>query len=286
VLLAFVVPPPDSGAAESSISIAHELDARWSFVGNAATRGDGARFDSGDQQSGYLRYVLSPQVTSRLLLHFGAEWQRFSFDVPDFAPLPDRLQQISAVLGLDFQLNDQWLIRAELQPGVYSDFDDVSWMDVNSPLLLSAAYLVNPDLQWIFGLRIDPRSHYPIIPAAGVRWKFADEWTLSAILPQPRLEYDLNERFQIHLGADIEAGSFRMSNDFGTDEGRPELDRELLDYFSVRVGPGFSWNIRPNITVEASAGYMVYRRFEFADEDLTLRSDPAPYVQIACQLRF
>jgi Domain of unknown function (DUF6268) len=262
------------------------FDAEWAYVGSAATRGGGVTFDSGEEQSSYLRYVFSPQITRRLLLHFGAEWQRFSFGVPDSAPAPSSLQQISAVIGMDWQGTDKWLFRAELQPGVYSDFHDVSWRDVDAPLLLSAAYLVNPDLQWFFGLRLDARSNYPVIPALGLRWKFADAWTLNAVLPRPRLEYDLDPRFQAHLGADIKAGTFRMGDKFGDDQPWSGLNRAILDYLEVRVGPGISWKIRPNVTVEADAGCMVYRRFDFADQDVVFRGDSAPYVRITCQLRF
>lgn len=35
-----------------------------------------------------------------------------------------------------------------------------------------------------------------------------------------------------------------------------------------------------------SAETVVYRRFDFADQDVVFRGDPAPYVQITCQLRF
>ena len=159
-------------------------------------------------------------------------------------------------------------------------------MDADSPLIFSAAYLANPDLQWVFGLRVDPLSSYPVIPALGVRWKFADQWTLQAILPRPRLEYELDERFQVHLGADVELGTFRMGKSFGDDRPWPELSGAILDYFAIRVGPGFSWKIRPNLTVEVDAGCMVYRQFEYGGQNLTFRSDPAAYVQIGCQFRF
>ena len=125
-LLALMVGSREAGAGSATISVTHELDARWSYAGNADTHGENARFDSGAEQSTYVRYVLSPQITRRALLHFGVEWERFAFGAPDgtAAPLPSTLQSISAVIGLDFQLNDKWLLRAEARPGVYSDFHD------------------------------------------------------------------------------------------------------------------------------------------------------------------
>jgi opacity protein-like surface antigen len=286
LLFSFFLAPRNSVAAATAMRITQEFDARWAYVGDATIRGGGARFDSGAEQSSYVRYVFSPQVTSRLLLHFGAEWQRFSFGVPDPAPVPGTLQQVSMVIGLDWQFTDRWLLRAEVQPGVYSDFRDVSWKDLDAPIFLGAVYLANPDLQWFLGVRLGFRSNYPVIPAVGARWKFADDWTLNAVLPRPRLEYDRNERFKAYLGAGIEAGTFRIGDKFGDDQGWPELNRAILDYFEIRIGPGFSWKIRPNISVEADAGYMLHRRFDFADQKRVFRSDPAPYVQIACQVRF
>ena len=58
------------------------------------------------------------------VLRLGAEWERFSFGLPDNAPLPNILQSVSLVMGLDMQFSDSIIIRAEGQPGVYdTEFD-------------------------------------------------------------------------------------------------------------------------------------------------------------------
>lgn len=286
VLLALLIGSRNAMSASPAATLAQEVDAEFSYVGGATTRGGGANIGSVEEQSANLKYVISPQITKRVLLRFGAEWQRFSFGVPASAPLPGVLQQVSAIIGVDTQLTDQWLLRAELQPGVYSDFEDESWRDVNAPLILSALYVVDADLQWFFGLRVNARSQYLVLPLLGVRWKFADEWTLNLLVPHPRLEYDFNERLKAYFGADIKAGTFKVGDRFGTDHGRSDLNHATLDYFEARIGPGLSWSVRLNVTVEADAGCMVYRRFNFFDQHLTIRSDPAPYGQVACHVRF
>ena len=273
-------------AAESKVTYSHDIDAKWGYVGGAHIHEHGIAAGSIDEQNNSIRYTLTSQVSPRTLLRFGSEWDRFSFGVLNSSAVPNTLQQISAIVGMDWQFSDRWLFRGEIHPGVYSDFQNVGWNDVDAPALLSAAYLANADLQWFFGLRIDPRSRYPVIPAVGVRWKFADEWTLKAILPEPRLEYEFNDRFSAYIGGSFHAGTFRMSETFGDIRGRPPLNRAMLDYFEVRVGPGFSWRIRPEIEVGASAGCMIYRRFDFSAQHVAVSSDPAPYVQIACQFRF
>ena len=284
--LALVLASCPAVLAANPMSLSQELDVEYGYVGGAATRGAGGKIGDVDEHSADVKYVISPQTTKDLLLRFGAEWQRFSFGVPDHAPVPDVLQQVSMVLGFDYQFADQWLMRAEVQPGIYSDFRDVRWDAVDAPLILGAAYLANDDLQWFLGLRVDARSQYPVLPAIGVRWKFNDEWTLDFQLPKPRLEYDVNDNLHLYLGAGLEAGTFRVGEHFGSGRGQPKLDNAVVDFFEVRVGPGCSWKIAPNLTVEAEAGYMPYRSFDFFDPSIVFRSHNAPYGQIACHARF
>jgi opacity protein-like surface antigen len=284
--LAGLLAPLAAVAAGNPMAVSEELDVQYVYTGGASTRGAGLHAGSVSEHSADVKYVFSPQVTKDLLLRFGFEWQRFSFNVPRHVPVPDTLQQVSAVIGLDYQLGDQWLVRAELEPGMYSDFEDSNFRDFNAPLVLGAAYLANADLQWFFGLRVDLRSHNPVLPAPGVRWKFADEWTLNLVFPNPRLEYDVNDRFQVYLGASVESGTFVVGDRFGSDHGVPKLDHATLDYMAIRVGPGCLWKVRPNLTMEAGAGFLLQRRFDFFDQDTTIRNHEAPYLQIVCHARF
>lgn len=274
------------GLAAKSMSVSEELDVEYSYVGGAKTHGPGLNSGSVDEHSADVKYVISPQVNKDLLLRFGFEWQRFSFDVPGQSAVPSVLQQASGVLGFDYQMADEWLLRAEVEPGIYSDFRDISWRDFDAPLVLGTAYLANANLQWFFGLRADARSHYPVLPAVGVRWKFADQWTLNLMPPSPRLEYELNQRLKLYLGGGLEVGTFATGEDFGSKHGQPRLDGTIVDFLEVRLNAGGSWKITRSVTIEAEAGYMPYRAFEFSEPDVFFRSHNAPYGQIACHARF
>jgi hypothetical protein len=267
-------------------SIEHEVDTEFSYIGGANTRGGGMDIGSMDEFHTDFKYDYSPQVTKRLLLRVGAEWEWFSFGVTGGAAVPDHLHKLSANFGFDYAIKDQWLLHTEVQPGIYTDFADVTWRDVDAPFVLTAAYVVDADLQWFLGLRADVRSRYPVLPVLGVRWKFADDWTLRLILPEPRLEYELTDHLNAYFGVGIKAGTFTVGEDFGTDHGRPDLNNAAMDYVEVRVGPGLAWSIRPDMTLEADAGYMVFRRFDYVDKHLIFRSDPAPYAQLAFRVRF
>ena len=286
VLCGLLSLPLGTACAAGSMNISQELDAEYSYVGGVTTHAFGKDIGSVSEQYGDIKYVLSPQVTKDLLLRFGFEWQRFSFGVSDNAAVPDALQQVSAVIGADYELTDQWLMRLEVQPGVYSEFSDVNWRNVDAPVVLGGVYLVDADLQWTFGLRVDPRSQYPVLPGLGVRWKFADAWTLNLMPPHPRLEYEVSDRLQVYGGADIESGTFRVAKHFGSDHGQPKLDGAPLDYSEIRFGAGMSWKAMPSLTVEAEAGFVPYRQFDFFHESAAIRNYAAPYGQIACHARF
>ncbi len=109
---------PVAAVAANSMNVSEELDATYGYVGDAHTHGAGLKGSEIDEQSSDLKYVLCPQVNKDLLLRFGAEWQRFSFDVPDHAPVPRLLQQVSGVLGCDYQFADEWLAHVEWEPGI------------------------------------------------------------------------------------------------------------------------------------------------------------------------
>ncbi|MGO9246706.1 MAG: DUF6268 family outer membrane beta-barrel protein [Verrucomicrobiia bacterium] len=277
---------PWTALAANPMSVSEELDAVYSYVGDAHTRGANLKSGEVDEQSADVKYVVSPQVNKDLLLRFGAEWQRFSFDVPDHAAVPRLLQQASGVLGFDYQVADEWLMRVEVEPGIYGDFENINWRDFDAPLVIGGLYLASADVQWLFGLRADVRCEYPVLPVAGVRWKLSDEWTLNFMLPSPRVEYQVNNRLTLYTGMGIEAGTFATGETFGSDHGEKKLNGTSVDFYEFRLNAGFAWKLFPSVSVEAEAGYMPYREFDFSGPDLDVRSYNAPYGQIACHARF
>ena len=285
-LVAVFASAPTGQAATNRVVVAQELDAAYSFAGPAATFGNGQRIGSVTEHQADVRYVISPQLSRDILLRLGAEWERFAFDAPRTAPLPETLQAVSVIIGFDYQIADQWLMRVELQPGIYNDGHDVSGRSLNAPLVLGAAFLKDADTQWFFGLRVDGRSQYPVLPAVGVRWKYAADWTLNLQLPRPRLEYDVNDKVQLYLGVGIEAGTFVVGEHFGDDRGLPQLNRATVDYYEVRVGLGCSWKIHPMVTIEAQAGCQLNRRWDFGEQHISVSSRETPSIQLACHARF
>jgi hypothetical protein len=191
------------------------------------------------------------------------------------------------VAGVDIQAFGSWLFRLEATPGFYSGSDRFDGSDFNMPFVLGATYIVGPDLQWILGCQVDVHSRYPVLPGAGVRWKFAERWVLNAILPTPRLEYSYSKSLTFYSGMDIKLGTYRLDGSFGTAHDARVLNGAFVDYTELRVGAGLSWKLSRSLTLELESGYMPYRDFDYHHNDLNPKTlNGAPYGQISLGGRF
>jgi Domain of unknown function (DUF6268) len=234
-----------------------------------------------DENDSILQLVFTPRIKLGVL-RFGAEWERFSFGVPDSAPLPDTLQSVNLVIGLDTQLSDSILIRVEAQPGVYNTgFDDLS-DDFNAPFVAGGSYIFSPNLQLVLGVSVDIERKYPVIPAAGIRWKMAPQWVLNAVLPTPRLEFEMNNGLTLYAGGNLKQNSYRVDDHFGDNTGIPRLNHAVLTYTELRTGAGFDWKISPVVTLTGEVGYQPYREFDFYRAHVRYHQDGgAPYGMIS-----
>ncbi|MFH1067916.1 MAG: DUF6268 family outer membrane beta-barrel protein [bacterium] len=287
VAVSYAEEPSDDAAAElKRPMLSHEFSTDYSYAGKATLHQGDANLGKLDSQSSSARYILSYDLTDGLILRFGADWQRFSFGIPSGAPVPNTLQSVAAVIGADIELSDNWLMRVEVEPGLYSDFHDISFDDVNMPSTIGFSYIVDKDLQWFFGVMVNPRSSIPVLPGAGVRWKFADQWTLMLLFPKPRLEYEVIEGLTLYVGGEIKGGNYQVGENFGSKMGRTDLDNDNVAYREIHAGGGVAWRFLPFMKLELEGGWVFDRRLEYPQSDLILTSGGAPYGQVALSAAF
>lgn len=273
--------------AYGGAEISSQTDAEYSLFSGMRT--DLGHDRSGDVsgQSALLREVVSTRLGEGPLLRLGFEWQRFSFGLPDRAPLPNTLQSLSAVVGLDMQLFDSWLVRIEAQPGFYSASGSLSADDFNVPFVIGGSYIASADLQWILGVSVDVNRAIPVFPGLGVRWKFADQWVLNAVLPRPRLEYEWSKELTVFGGADLRGSTFRVSRDFGDTHGDSRLNRAVVDLIEIRAGVGASWKVSSWLKADIETGVVAYRDFDFHRADSNYQSKGgAAYGQVVFGAKF
>lgn len=227
-----------------------------------------------------LRLILTPRVKLGVL-RLGAEWERFTFGMSEHAPLPDTLQSAAVVMGIDTQLSDSILMRFEAQPGFYGT-NELSFDEFNVPFIAGGTYIYNPNIQFIVGVSVDIERKYPVLPAAGIRWKVSRQWVLNASLPEPRIEFEAAKNVALYLGATFKETSFRVADNFSKTRAGSRLDRAVLTYSEVRTGVGADWKITPTVTLSAEAGYQPYRSFDFYRLDLRYHEDgSAPYGMVS-----
>lgn len=267
-------------------AVGHEFEASFSYVGAANAKrlnnlGDVTEITSS------LYYASTFPVAKNATVRAGVAWERFSFGLPA-APafIPNTLQSVALVLGSDIQLSEKWLIRAEMQPGIYSDFNDITFDDVNALFVLGGTYIVNPDLQWFFGVSVDPRRKIPVFPGIGARWKFHRQWTLLALFPKPRLEYAPTDQLTLFVGGEAKGGTFTVSRNFGTRNGLPALNNDPVEYVEFRTGGGLAYKVSPTFTAEIEGGYVPYRKWDYTRSGESVKAEGAPYVQISISGRF
>jgi Domain of unknown function (DUF6268) len=268
---------------ESVSHVPLEYTAEDTYVGDGdVQRGPNKSVRDFDENDSIVHLVFTPR-TKLGVLRFGAEWERFSFGLPDHAALPDTLQSVSLVTGLDMQFSDSIIVRVEGQPGVYdTEFDNLGWDSFNFPFLIGGTYIYSPNLQLVLGISVDVERKYPVLPAAGIRWKIAPQWLLDAVLPTPRLQFEMSRDVSLYVGATVKQTSYRVDDDFGNANGIPKLNHAILTYSEVRTGAGLDWKISPIITATGEVGYQPYRNFDFYRADVRYHQDGgAPYGMIS-----
>jgi hypothetical protein len=261
-------------------SLSGEYSAEVTYVGEAEVRRGQRSVPDFDESNLILRAILTPR-TKFGVLRLGLEWERFSFGFPALTALPNTLQSTNLVIGLDTQFSDSILARLELDPGVYGT-NNLDLDTLNVPILIGGTYIYRSDLQFVLGISIDFERKYPVLPGAGVRWKFHRQWVINAVLPKPRLEFNPYKDLELYVGANIKETNFRMDDRFGSTHSIPRLNNAVLTYSEVRTGVGFDWKLSPVVTLTAEAGYEPYRTFDFYRADVTYReAGSAPYGMIS-----
>ena len=280
----------DVALVESQSSVSFEFEAEGTYIGN----GDVQRGERGDRvirdfdgYQGRLHFVLTP-MTKIGILRLGVQTERYSFSYGNGAPIPDDLHSTNLIIGLDTELSDSLLIRLELQPGFYgTDFDDFGQDTFNVPVILGGTYIYSSNLQFVFGVGFDAWRQYPLLPGGGVRWKFAPQWTLNAVAPAPRLEYEPSESLLFFAGADIRSPSYRVEKNFGTLRGDTSLNHASIVYEEVRVGAGLEWKLSTAVKLAFEGGFIPYRNFDFHRTEVRYHQDGgAPYMRLGFHAAF
>jgi hypothetical protein len=247
-------------------------------------------FGSGRRGSMNENYLDIKQYTTlralmAFLFHTGFEWQRMSFQPDDSLPIPDELDIINLYLATDFRWSEKDMLRLQIQPGFYTDMKSVS-SDFNAPLAIAYTRIPSKKFQWALGLSINTQRQARYLPGGGFNYYYNDDWSFKMMLPTPHIEYKANDYLHLQVGADFRGDTYRVSKSFGDQHGNPQLNNALVSYQEIRMGAGFSWNVRPLIEINGEAGYIPNRSFTYAHTAFQAHTTGAPYVAISVKFLF
>ena len=280
----------DVALVEAESPFSFEFQAEETYAGNGdVQRGErgNLRVRDFDESDTRIHFILTPR-TKIGILRLGVQTERYSFGFGNLAAIPDDLHSTALVIGLDTEFSDSFLIRFEMNPGFYgTEFDDFGQDTFNVPVIIGGTYIFSSNFQIIFGIGFDALRKYPVLPGGGIRWKFASQWTLNAVAPTPRLEYEPNSNLLFYAGADIRATSYRVEKNFGMLRGNPALNHGAITYEEVRTGGGLDWKLSSAVKLTLEGGVIPFRNFDFHRTDVRYHQDGiAPYGMVALQVAF
>ncbi|HTI69965.1 MAG TPA: DUF6268 family outer membrane beta-barrel protein, partial [Candidatus Limnocylindria bacterium] len=200
-------------------------------------------------------------------------------------PIPDQIHTLYLGAGVGYRMNHEWQFATRIGPTLYK-VDDIGGNDIGISGSLTATWNYRPGLRLVFGLLVSPDSDINVLPVVGVDWAINDRYDLRLMLPKPRLTYKLDERWSLHLGADLTMATFRTSDDLGNTVHLTQYNDALGTYRDIRIGGGIRYQFTSTIGLEVETGYSVYRQIEYTRIDESLKFDPAPYFRLGVSARF
>ncbi len=264
----------------------YETNIEYDYVGRASGNMGNGTNRNVDESYFDVRHQFMRHTLLAFLVQGGVEYQRMAFGVPNNALVPDKLDNLMGLVGIDFRWSEKDLVHIEGRPGLYTDWQGSGFDAFNSPLDIGYTRVVSDRFQWVVGVSVNTWRRSRILGGAGFRWQMNNRWKLKAYMPSPSIEYVARPDLTLTFGADVRGDTYRVGPHFGSARSRPELNSALVDYQEVRVGPGFSWNIRPTIEVNMMAGYMVGRQFDFHNNAVKLNGSGAPFATLAVHALF
>lgn len=231
-------------------------------------------------------YLLNIKTSDTYAWGVGFGWERAGFGLPAAVPLPNTVNALTLNFQNEWRFADQWSLRVDARPGLFSDLEDINGGDFNAPLTVGIAYAQSKTLMWVAAVNADFRRDIPVIGGIGVRWNFAEDWTLSLLLPKPTIEYQVCPEAVVYAGGELMGGAYRVGENLGTRTGTPQVNDEIVSYREIRVGAGVRTKLGGNISATVEGGWVIDRRFTYDKVDLMLNGDGAAYFGVSMNARF
>lgn len=257
--------PPPAGPA---LADTPKLTADFWAIGQEHLSHSGANFSQSQLALAYdFRYPIGPFT-------FGA---RPEFDVmflsgptPPGPDLPPQAYALSVALEGEFRVDPRFAIQAQLQPGIYTDFDHVSGNSFRVPAQLTGAFAISNEIIVVGGVMYTAQPSLAVLPVVGVVWTPAPPWRLQLMFPQTRAIYHVEDGLNIYGVLGLQGETYSVRVDGGSD---------LFQYRDVRFGFGAEWATPVRLHLYLEAGLAFWRRIDLSNEG-GVDVNPGLYIRV------
>lgn len=216
---------------------------------------------------------------------FMYRWNQFDFSgAPE--PLASRtfdLHRLDIPFNVWADLSERWKLWLRLQPGLYSDFDNLDSEDFTLTSLAVLSYQWNEWLKVAFGAFYSRETgDARILPALGFIIEPDPHWSLALTFPRVELVYAPTPDWLLTARAVLSGGGWNISDPLG---GATDVD---LNYQAVRLGLGVDRRLVRNWWAYLEGGVQVAQEIEIqgAGYDFATDLDPNAYFATGVRLRF
>lgn len=193
------------------------------------------------------------------------------------------LHRIDIPFNVWADLGERWKLWLRLQPGWYSDFENVDSEDFMLTSLGVFSY------QWTDWLKVAFGAFYSretgeerILPALGFIIEPGPHWSLALTFPRVELAYAPTPDWLFTGRAILSGGGWNITDPAG---GAEDVD---LNFQAVRLGLGADRRIFGNWWAYLEGGMQVAQQIELkgAGYDISEDLDPTAYTAVGVRLRF
>ena len=189
------------------------------------------------------------------------------------APLPFGttsldLHRLDIPFNLWKDINQRWKLWVRLQPGWYSDFEDVNSEDFILTSLALLSYQWNEKTKVAFGAYYSrDLGEERILPALGFIFEPDQHWSIALTFPRAEAVYAPNEDWLFTGRALLNGAGWNITNPTGAG---PDVD---LNYQAIRVGVGIDRRLNGAWWAYLDAGMQVGQELEIEGGAIPFQQD-------------
>jgi hypothetical protein len=201
---------------------------------------------------------------SRLTAGAHFRWNSLDFSGPTDPAGTLDLYRLQFPFDYWHSFNDRWKAWGRLEPGLFTDFDDVNGDAFAVTVLALGSYQFNPALSAAFGVYYSrDLGEDRVLPALGVIWKPDPHWNIGLTFPRASVSYAPTRKWLFTAFAAPGGAGWSVKDDQTGEHRR-------LNYTSWRAGLAAEYQVAQagpaKLWVFVSGGYQFGQEFEVRDE--------------------